>query len=107
MAHGVHLTPEEIQLFVKIGASISHCPQSNTNLLSGMCDVRKLLEAGVKVGLGTDVSGGEDPSILSAMRAALTTSIHISFKEENYTILDYRDVFYMATLGGAEGKFLS
>jgi cytosine/adenosine deaminase-related metal-dependent hydrolase len=39
-------------------AGISHCPNSNFSLLSGMCPVRRFLNKGIKVGLGTDVSGG-------------------------------------------------
>ena len=51
-----------------------------------------------------DVSGGNFPSILDVMRAALQVSAHISFIQSNYKSLTYRDVFYLATLGGAEGK---
>jgi len=51
-----------------------------------------------------DVSGGNFPSILDVMRAALQVSIHLSFSKLNYKPLNYKDVFYMATLGGAEGK---
>lgn len=53
MAHAVHLEDEEIELFRQTGASIAHCPASNTMLSSGLCDVRRLLNAGIKVGLGT------------------------------------------------------
>ncbi|CAH1117810.1 unnamed protein product [Phaedon cochleariae] len=106
LAHGVYLTDEEIQLIARRGASISHCPESNTCLKSGLCDVYNLLNRGVIVGLGTDVSGGPLPSILRAMKAALDTSIHISFQYKNYMPLTYKDVFYLATLGGAEALSL-
>lgn len=54
--------------------------------------------------LFSDVSGGPSASIVHAMKAALDVSVHISFQKENYTPLNYEDVFYLATLGGAEGK---
>jgi len=51
-----------------------------------------------------DVSGGVNYSILDEMRSALKVSNSLSFTKENYTPLSYKDVFYMATLGGAKGK---
>ncbi|KAJ9593416.1 hypothetical protein L9F63_015042, partial [Diploptera punctata] len=53
LAHGVHLKDEELALLVERGSSVAHCPNSNTSLKSGLCDVRRLLNARVKVGLGT------------------------------------------------------
>ncbi|CAH2002407.1 unnamed protein product [Acanthoscelides obtectus] len=102
LAHGIYLTDEELSLLSQRGSSVSHCPDSNTCLKSGMCDVRRLFSFGIKVGLGTDVSGGASPSIVSAMRSALATSINLSFGQKNYKPLNYLDVFYLATLGGAE-----
>ncbi len=54
LAHGVHLTEEEIDLLADTGASVVHCPASNMKLASGMAPVQRLLDAGVTVGLGTD-----------------------------------------------------
>ncbi|XP_073971928.1 guanine deaminase isoform X1 [Rhodnius prolixus] len=102
LGHGVHLTGEEQTLLSKKGVGIAHCPNSNTMLRSGACDVRTLWENGINVGLGTDVSGGCNPSIMDAMRSALATSRHISFHKENCTTLNFHEVFYMATLGGAK-----
>jgi guanine deaminase len=53
LAHGVHLNDDELKVLAARGTSISHCPNSNTSLKSGLCDVRRLLNAGIKVGLGT------------------------------------------------------
>ena len=50
------------------GAGISHCPNSNVSLKSGFFDARRTAAAGVKVGLGTDCSGGYSPSMIDAMR---------------------------------------
>jgi len=43
--------------------------------------------------------------MLNEMRSALEVSNSLSFTKENYTPLSYKDVFHMATLGGAKGKF--
>lgn len=115
MAHGVFLENEEIQLLAKTGTSISHCPASNTMLSSGLCDVIRLLDGGVKVGLGTDVSGGNCVSIKDVMLRAIDVSHHLEFikKQEikgtgkmsttqmDYTPLNYKQAIYLATLGGA------
>ncbi|XP_076236358.1 guanine deaminase isoform X2 [Calliopsis andreniformis] len=101
MAHGVHLADSEIALLKKRGTAIIHCPSSNTCLKSGLCDVQKLKTKGIKIGLGTDVSGGQSCCILDAMRSALQVSSHLSFLKENYQALNYKDVFHMATLGSA------
>lgn len=86
------------------GAGIVHCPTSNINLGSGNCPVRKLLNAGVKVGLGTDISGGYSPSMLVAIRDAICVSQAECFKSPNRELkpLSYAEAFYLATLGGAE-----
>ena len=70
LAHGIHLSPSERALIKQKGSKISHCPVSNTSLSSGLCPVRELLDEGIDVGLGTDVSGGYSSSILTAAREA-------------------------------------
>jgi len=49
LAHGVHLTEDEMVLLAKYGAGVSHCPTSNFYLSSGMARVGMLLDHGVKV----------------------------------------------------------
>ncbi|KAL9032592.1 MAG: hypothetical protein Q9214_007899, partial [Letrouitia sp. 1 TL-2023] len=56
LGHAIHLSDAEVGLIKKRGSGVAHCPVSNTALASGICPVRKLLDRGVKVGLGTDVS---------------------------------------------------
>lgn len=102
LAHGVHLSDEEIDLLSDRGASISHCPESNCLLRSGICKAKKLMERGINVSLGTDVSGGASPSIINAMRAAISSSINSTFNSsEKCECLDWKEAFYLATLGGA------
>ena len=48
LAHGVHLTEEELILIKTTGAGISHCPTSNFNLRSGMARVADMLDHGIK-----------------------------------------------------------
>lgn len=101
MAHGVLLKPEEISLLKERGTSISHCPMSNICLRSGVCPVRTLLQSGLTVGLGTDVSGGSTECLLDVMRSALSVSVQKSFGSPERP-LSYQEVFYLATAGGAD-----
>lgn len=118
MAHCVHLEDNELELLADRGTSIAHCPSSNNNLRSGFCDVKRAIQFGVKVGLGTDVGAGSKSSILCAIVDALHVSHGLNFAK-NYTIkgtgtlpecatnrtympLNYKQGIYLATLGGAE-----
>ena len=74
LAHGIYLSPSERDVIRTRQSKISHCPASNCSLGSGLCPVRALLDAGITVGLGTDVSGGFHPSVLEAVRQAYTVS---------------------------------
>ncbi|GAB0094857.1 Guanine deaminase [Sergentomyia squamirostris] len=128
LAHGVHLEDEELVLLKKRGTSVAHCPSSNTNLKSGFCDILRLRNAGVVVGLGTDIGAGSDVSILTTIRDALAVSHHLNFIKkqeikgtghvkyeseqqkkinEEYVPLNYKQAIYFATLGGAEALNMS
>lgn len=83
LAHAVHLSPSERALIKSRGSGVSHCPISNTSLSSGLCPVRTLLDEGVEVGLGTDVSGGFSPSVLVAAREAALVSRTVAALRKN------------------------
>lgn len=102
MAHGCHLTDEELKLFRETGASVSHCPNSNLSLCSGMLNVRNVLNNKVKLGLGTDVAGGYSPSMLDAVRRALDTSKALTIQDPEHLTLSFEEVFRLATLGGSQ-----
>ncbi|KAG9318546.1 hypothetical protein JVU11DRAFT_637 [Chiua virens] len=103
LAHGVWLTEKEMDLLAERGAGISHCPASNFYLSSGMARVGMLLDHGVKVrrvrvthfviadrsgfqvGLGSDVSGGYNPSILHAIQMASVASNMVAIQGEQQT----------------------
>lgn len=123
MAHGVHLTDEELYIFRDRKVSVGHCPNSNTNLQSGLCDVKRLMEHDITVGLGTDISGGNRISILDSLRAALDVSHHLNFVKKQYIQgtgqvhenaeanrkyipLNYKEGLYLATLGGSKALSL-
>ncbi|XP_042344345.1 guanine deaminase [Plectropomus leopardus] len=106
MAHGCYLSDEELALFRETGASLSHCPNSNISLCSGLLDVRNVLKHKVKLGLGTDVAGGYSASMFDAMRKALDTSKMLTIQNPEYDTLTFEEVFRLATLGGSQALSL-
>ncbi len=68
LAHAVHLSDRELARLVETKTRVAHCPASNLFLASGVMPLGRYLEAGLAVGLGSDVAGGPDLSIFTAMR---------------------------------------
>lgn len=101
MAHCVWSGPEERALLKERGVFIAHCPQSNTNLSSGIAPVKQFLREGQKVGLGSDVAGGAHLSIFRAMTDAIQCSkLRWRLVDPDTPALTLPEALYMATKGG-------
>ena len=101
MAHCVHSSEEELALMKKQGVYVAHCPQSNTNLSSGIAPARHYLEAGLHVGLGSDIAGGTSLSILRAMADAIQVSkLYWRLVDSSAKPLTLEEAFYLGTEGG-------
>ena len=101
MAHCVYSSNEEIALLHKRGVFVAHCPQSNTNLSSGIAPVRKYLDKGLHMGLGTDIAGGHSLSMLRAVADAIQVSkLRWRLVDDTLKPLSLEEAFYMATMGG-------
>jgi guanine deaminase len=66
--HAIHLTAREKDRLIEAGASLIHCPTSNTFIGSGLFDMG--LATRLRVGLATDTGGGSSFSMLRTMAAA-------------------------------------
>lgn len=99
-AHCLHLQESECKLMAAKGAAAAHCPTSNMFLGSGLFDLRRLREAAIRVGLGTDVGGGTSLSLLKTMREAYKV-LHMQQQP-----LPPGRAMYLATLGAAEALYL-
>ena len=101
MAHCVYSSDEEIALIKEQGVYIAHCPQSNTNLASGIAPVRRYLDENLHVGLGSDIAGGSSLSIFRAMTDAIQVSkLRWRLVDSSLTPLGLPEAFYKATAGG-------
>lgn len=101
MAHCVWSTDEEVELMKKNGVFVAHCPASNMNLTSGIAPIRKYLELGLNIGLGSDIAGGHSASIFRAITDAIQVSkMYFRMVDESYKPLVFSEAFYLATKGG-------
>ena len=64
LAHNVHATDQELSVLAARGASVAHCPTSNAALGSGLFPLRRHVDHGVRVALGSDVGAGTGFSLL-------------------------------------------
>lgn len=99
-AHGVHLCDEECARLGETGSAVAFCPTSNLFLGSGLFDLNKLEQHGVRVGLGTDVGAGTSFSQLQSLNEAYKV-MQLQGKK-----LDPFKSLYLATLGGAHALYL-
>ena len=101
MAHCVWSSDEEVDLMHKNGVFVAHCPASNMNLTSGIAPIRKYLDIGLNIGLGTDVAAGHSDSIFRAITDAIQVSkMYFRMVNEEYRPLVFSEAFYLATKGG-------
>lgn len=101
MAHCVYSGDEEISIMKNHGTYVAHCPSSNMNLTSGIAPVRRFLEAGLNVGLGTDVAAGSSMNMLQEILLSIQASkMYYRLVDENVKPLSFEEAFYIATEGG-------
>lgn len=100
LGHSIHLNHRETKVLAETGAVAVFCPTSNLFLGSGLFDRERLRQAGVRIGIATDIGGGTSYSMLRTL-------------DEGYKVLQLRGQrlnpfasFYMATLGNARALSL-
>ena len=98
-AHGIYFNDDEIKKLGETKTGIAHCPSSNLRLGSGIAPVRKLLEAGARVGLAVDGSASNDSSnmLQEVQRCMLVHRIKSGVES-----MSARDAIRIATRGGAD-----
>jgi len=95
LAHAIHLSAEELELLAARDARISHCPNSNLFLGSGLFPMDAVVAKNISFGLGSDIGGGTTPSLFNAMADAY------KIQQVRGMVLSPFQLWYLATLGGA------
>ncbi|WP_186397642.1 amidohydrolase family protein [Stappia sp. TSB10GB4] len=105
MAHAVWVSDDDIARMGAAGVSVSYNAIANLKLGSGLCPVRKLLDGGVNIGLGTDGASSNDTMrIFDVMRVAALVQTLQDTAPERW--LAAHEVLHAATLGGAKAALL-
>jgi len=112
LAHSNHVTDADVELILRRDVGIAHCPLSNAYFADGVFPTRRMLDRGVRVGLGTDVAGGASGGVLGQCQHAVTMSrmleagVDVTRPTGERGVADSRidivTAFWMATVGGAE-----
>lgn len=112
LAHGDHLGQKDLSTISQRGSGVAHCPLSNSYFANAVFPARRALDAGIMVGLGTDIAGGAEPGLFSQVAHAVTVSrmledgVDASLPASARGVPDSRltivEAFYLATVGGAE-----
>jgi len=107
-AHCVKLDADGIALFARTRTGVAHCPCSNMRLASGIAPIRRMLDAGVPVGLGVDGSASNDGAqmVAEARQALLLARVGRSLEpfgcDHGPSEMTARDALALATRGGAQ-----
>jgi len=108
LAHAIHLSDREVARIVDSGTRVAHCPASNLFIGAGVMPLSRWLEAGIAVGLGSDVSGGPDPSIFGVMRVGAFSQMGLrAVAGEPRPALAPLDWLRLGTIEGARALGLS
>lgn len=110
LAHATFLDEADVQLLTERKSSIAHSPLSNAYFANSVLPFRAFSEAGVNIGIATDISGGYSPSMYQAVRQAVISShmlqkgVNPALAEgergRNDSVITLNRAFYAATAGG-------
>jgi len=94
LGHSIHLSDSEIELIRQTDSKITHCPDSNFFLKSGVFPLEKIRSAGIGFALASDVGAGTSLSMPNVMKM-------FNYRQDSY-VVSPEEAFYYATLAGAE-----
>lgn len=111
LAHAPFLSEADMGLIASRRAAIAHCPLSNAYFAGAVFPLRAAMAKGLRIGLGTDISGGPSAAMLSAQRMAVAASRMLETgtdpalpperRGRPLSAIDWRCAFHLATAGGA------
>ncbi len=117
IAHAPFLEDDDLRLMVETGCTIAHSPLSNAFFANSVLPVCQFKDAGVSIGLATDISGGYSPSMYQAIRQAVISSrmleggvdpsLSSQTRGRKKSSITFNNAFYLATVAGGEALDLS
>lgn len=97
--HGVHFTEEDFAVYKKRGLHIVTNPSANTKLASGIAPIKRYLDDGINVAIGTD--GPASNNALDFFREMFLVTGLAKLREKDASVVDAYAVLKMATVNGA------
>lgn len=99
LAHCVWVDDEEIEILAGTGTKVSHCPNSNLKLASGIAKIPELISAGVNISIGAD--GAPCNNNLDIFKEMRSSALIQKARLLDPTAMPAHKVYELATLGGA------
>ena len=117
LAHANFINEDDMVIIQSRHSGIAHCPLSNFYFSNAVFPARRALDRGLDVGLGTDISGGPNPSLMHNCAMAVTASRALeegvdpgqkpAERSKPGTRIDFKEAFWMATTGGGRALDLN
>ncbi len=102
LAHAIHLSDREIARLVETDSAVAHCPVSNMFIRSGVMPIARYLDEGIRMGLGTDVAGAPELSVITQMRLGFFVhNARATVVGDDAPLPGPLDWLRLGTLGGA------
>ncbi|MBQ5329748.1 MAG: amidohydrolase [Oscillospiraceae bacterium] len=102
--HCVHFTEEDMDIFARRGLTAVTCPGSNLKCASGIADLKRLKEKGVKLAVGTD--GPASNNALDMFREMYLAAVLQKIKYNDAAAFSAKDILKAAITGGADAMEL-
>lgn len=100
-AHFIFPTDEDIRILRKYGGYAVQCPDATVNVIAGIMKTAALSDAGVNLGLGSDIAGGHLPGIhTQAARSVQLSKLKAFYEPEENRSITFANAFHMATKEG-------
>ena len=96
-AHFIFPSEEDLSLINKCGGYAIQCPDATTNVIAGIMQTGKLLDMGINLGIGSDISAGSYLGIYRQVASSVRLSKIKSFYEPDNRTITFEEAFYMAT----------
>lgn len=99
-AHCIYVTDSDIEIMKERDVAVAHCIGANTKSAKGIAPLTKMLESGLRVGLGTDgPSSGNTLDLFTQMR--MVANFHKTYTNDR-SAFPAREIVRLATIGGAQ-----
>ena len=96
-AHFIFPSDEDIELLNECGGYAVQCPDATTNVIAGIMQTGNLLDKGINLGIGSDISAGSYLGIYRQVSSVVRLSKIKAFYEKDVRPVNFKEAFYMAT----------